>query len=235
MTTATSTAEWYWLKSCRSRMGVYTGRIEQALIAKYLAAEGSNLSVLDVGGGSGRNTTFVKSLGHRPTLLEFNGVPINLFREEHADIPAVQASGLELPVADASFDAVITIEVTVCVTGENGANERFFPDVHRVLKANGLFLLTVSNGDSYVGNIKKRDPNLADYETAYYHDGFNDYMRKLDDAGFVVEACIGYRWIPFTRDSDSALIPVLAGVEKALQLRRLPRFSPWVFIAARKR
>ncbi len=83
--------------------------------------------------------------------------------------------------------------------------------------------------------MKRIYKNRPSWEERYYLEGVNDYRRKLDEAGFEIEGCWGYRWLPFRRESNNRLIPALAFLEKTLLLNRLTHVSPWLFFAARKR
>ena len=227
--------DWYGTHTYRSRMGRYTHDYEQTAIRRALAGCGPALGVLDVGGGDGHHSELVARLGHVPVVLEYDLAPLDILRKKGAGFPAVQGSGLELPIRSATFDVVMTIEVTLCVTAEDDNNTRHFADVSRVLKPNGLFLFTAYNKNSYVSVLKGLRGKRPSYEDRYYLEGLSDYTRKLDDAGFDVQACWGYRWLPFTRDSNNRLIPLLARFEKLMRLDRLVGLSPWLFFAARKR
>jgi len=52
-------------------------------------------------------------------------------------------------------------------------------------------------------------------------------------AGFEVEDAAGINWLPFSRTSDSPLVPALAKLEKALRLDRLAGISLWVIVRFR--
>jgi SAM-dependent methyltransferase len=230
-----SNKDWYFTAQRKSVMGRYTTAFEQRIMTKVLGKVPESLSILDIGGGDGQHSFHVRSLGHEPVLLEYDDAPIQIHLDRGSTIPAIQASGLALPIAGGTFDAVMTIEVSVCFTGLGDANVGFFADVHRVLRPGGLFLLTAFNRDSYINPLKKLKKNRPDWEEMYYLEGLGDYQRKLGDAGFEVEHCWGYRWLPFTRQSNNRLIPLLARLERLLFLRNLPRFSPWLFFVARKK
>jgi SAM-dependent methyltransferase len=212
----------------------YTTRAEQSFIAKALRGAAPGLRILDVGGGSGRHASFVKELGHFPMVLEYDSEPLGILLREQQDIPAIQGDGRLMPVRDELFDVVLTIEVPICTTGENDINTRFFKEVHRVLRNKGAFLFTADNKSSYIARLKGLCRNKPEYESKYYVENVKDYSRKLLDAGFAVRACWGYRWLPFTRYSDNPLVPVVELLERALFLRYLNYFSPWLFFAAEK-
>lgn len=226
--------EWYWSRVCRSRMGDYTSSFERRLLKRLLPTSEISLRVLDVGGGEGRYSGYVRQLGHSPVLLEYDSLPLEIFSEQDRGFGAIQADGLALPIRDSAFDVVMTIEVSICTTALNDNNTRHFRDVHRILRPNGLFLIMAFNRNSYIRYLKKLSKDRPKYEDAYYMEGPAEFARKLKAAGFEMVGCWGYRWLPFTRESNSPLIPVLAWLERGLLLSRLTRFSPWLFFAARK-
>lgn len=226
---------WYWTRTSASRIGKYTASFEQSIMKKTLGDAGSNLFVLDVGGGDGQHARYVKKLGHSPVLLDPDSVPLEILLEKGTDIPAIRANGLALPIRESVFDVVMTIEVSVCLSGKDDANVKYFKDANRILKKNGLFLATTFNKNSYISYLKRINKNRPGWEEQYYLEGVNDYRRKLDEAGFEIEGCWGYRWLPFRRESNNRLIPALAFLEKTLLLSRLTHVSPWLFFAARKR
>ena len=55
-------------------------------------------------------------------------------------------------------------------------------------------------------------------------------MQCLSKTGFIVKRRIGYSWLPFGRASENRFVAVLAGIERFLGLRMVPRFSPWVIM-----
>ena len=63
-----------------------------------------------------------------------------------------------------------------------------------------------------------------------YRHSYRKVMQRLSTTGFIVKKKIGYSWLPFGRASENRFVPVLAGIERILGLRRVPRFSPWVIM-----
>jgi SAM-dependent methyltransferase len=226
---------WYGIGQQASRMGEYTTRVEHGFIRETLGHCEGGLTMLDVGGGNGRHASLVKELGHHPIVLERDPAPIDGLLKKELGIPAVMADAMELPVRSASVDVVLTIEVTVCTTGVGNNNRKYFAEVARVLKEDGLFIFTAFNRHSYLGLTRKLKRNQPAYEELYYTDSAGDYRRALGRAGFEVIATRGFRWPPFTRSSSSRLVPAAVFLETALLLRSIPAVSPWLCFAARKR
>ncbi len=62
-------------------------------------------------------------------------------RRSHAQVPNISfavGDALAIPFADASFDVVVNVEAS----GDYGDYEKFFSEVHRVLRNGGVFLYT---------------------------------------------------------------------------------------------
>jgi acetolactate synthase regulatory subunit len=59
-------------------------------------------------------------------------------------------------------------------------------------------------------------------------------LRVIRDHGFDIQAVSGHGWIPFTRKSGSALVDVMARVERRLRLDRWYGISPRILVGARK-
>jgi hypothetical protein len=58
--------------------------------------------------------------------------------------------------------------------------------------------------------------------------------QSIRHAGFKIEHQEGIAWMPFSRESNSRLIPVAVRLESALGLRHLCALSPWVLTLARR-
>ena len=85
----------------------------------------------------------------------------------------VEGSALDLPFADASFDVVLNVEAS----NDYGDRARFFAEVARVLKPNGVFLYT----DSF--RAAQADAMMAELDAAGFDAEFTDVT------GNVAEAC----------------------------------------------
>lgn len=96
--------------------------------------------VLEVGCGRGGGSAYVQRQFAPKTLtaVDLAENAIALCREMHQDsgIRFRQADAMALPFADQSFDAVINIESSHCYP----SRRRFFAEVARILRPDGLFL-----------------------------------------------------------------------------------------------
>ncbi|MDQ5970412.1 MAG: hypothetical protein QG603_189, partial [Patescibacteria group bacterium] len=117
---------------------------------KYLKKEAqlelSNLNVLDLGSGTGRNANYLAELGNMVVGLEISNTAIDI-AVERAKILNIQKNvkylkqsiGVKYPFADEYFDLVLD------VTSSNSLNEKergvYLREVQRTLKNGGYFFV----------------------------------------------------------------------------------------------
>jgi len=104
------------------------------------AVELQGLAVLEVGSGRGGGSYFVKRyLGPSQMVgLDYSEHAVSLCRQTY-NLPGlrfVHGDAEDLPVDDASFDAVVNVESSHCY----GSTSRFLAEVVRVLRPGGHFL-----------------------------------------------------------------------------------------------
>jgi len=101
--------------------------------------------VLELGCGDGSVSVRLASMGLRVVASDFAVAPLRAVRESvrHEDLglSLVNADAQQLPVPDASFDAVVCLEVLEHVPSP----ERVIDEVRRILRPGGLALLSVPN------------------------------------------------------------------------------------------
>ena len=90
------------------------------------------------------------------------------------------------------------------------------------------------NRRSIRGAFVRLKERLQGGPTGFYTHQYASRRRALREAGFEIVRERGYCWFPFSRASDSRLIPLLTRLERWLLLDRLPLLSPWVVFVARK-
>ena len=100
------------------------------------------LNVLEVGCGRGGGASYVKRYLKPRSLtgIDFSQNNINFCRQKH-QLPSLNfelGDAEALQLADNSFDTVINVESSHCYQ----QSEKFFAEVHRVLRDDGYFLFT---------------------------------------------------------------------------------------------
>lgn len=226
--------EWSESINNRSMMGQYMTRIEGELIDRAFDDLGWPKLVLDIGGGDGRLSRPLQARGVSPVILEHDILPLKLLKDENWQWPLIMGDGNLLPVKSKSLDAVLTFHVAVCTDAQHNAH--FFSEVYRVLKESGIFLAVTDNRNSPLGALSRMGgrPGLVRKPYQFYSEAYAATRDKLADAGFRISRVKGFRWIPFSRTSNSPLIPVFSAIERLLGLHDLVAYSPWLFWAAVK-
>jgi SAM-dependent methyltransferase len=142
-----------------------------------------------------------------------------------ARVLLVDPSETVLPCVSNYMNLLLCIEVPEIVN-----KDWFFPEANRVLRSGGLLVITCFNRLSWRGLYAVLLGRGADcYERTYLSSKHN--LRK---SGFALLRQDGFAWAPFSRFSDSRLVPFSARIEARLALRRVAPLSPWVGVMAQK-
>lgn len=97
--------------------------------------------VLDIGAGTGRLAVRLANLGAEVTALDISEVMVDKLKAKSYKLKAILGEAENLPFDDNSFDIVIATFLIVHLKDL----EKFFDEVYRVLKPDGLFLVTNIN------------------------------------------------------------------------------------------
>ncbi len=97
--------------------------------------------ILDVGAGTGRLAVRLANLGAEVTALDISEVMVDKLKAKSYKLKAILGEAENLPFDDNSFDIVIATFLIVHLKDL----EKFFDEVYRVLKPDGLFLVTNIN------------------------------------------------------------------------------------------
>jgi len=228
--------EWYVDKVNRTRMGQYLTVVESELIERFLQPEPAIRLILDVGGGSGRFAVPLMQRGYHVIVTEVDWAPLSALRTRQSSVHAVLTEMNGWPVQAQSVDCVLAMEIP-CVY-----DEWFWRECSRIVKPGGLVIANIVNQASYKGWLYKLRPWLRPFLSArgkrwadrkMYVYTARGVVACFERHGFQLESAAGFNWLPMSRESQSPLIPALAGVERMLGLRQLPFQSPWVLFKAR--
>jgi len=134
-------------------------------IYKCLPANGP-LTILDIGVGYGFLAAAMKQAGHRVFALDFfyGKVAEQVCRQFKIPLLNLNVESHELPFQNESFDAVVLAEVIEHFTSDP---VRHLQKIRRVLKKDGMLIVTTPNRLSAVNRIKRflgREDSLT-YET----------------------------------------------------------------------
>jgi SAM-dependent methyltransferase len=221
-------AYWDWLNT--RRWGRYITAEEKAAIDRAAESVPSPRCALDVGAGSGRFTRHLLDRGWSVTSVDVHPDAVDRCRARNpeAEVLQVDEDTDRLPAPAGSVSLVICIEVRAVVH-----SDWFLPEVRRVLVPGGRLVTVTWNRTSARGMFATAMSRRRDgIPHPHYQVPYRKWRRRLVSAGLQVEAEQGLCWFPFSRASDSRLVPVGAAVERRLGLSGLPSLSPWVLVTA---
>ena len=133
-----------WTRLSRAGYDVYRDHVNTpAFLGMLPDIEG--LDVLDIGCGEGHNTRLLADRGARVTGIDiaerFIGHARDAERREPRDITYQIASAVELPFADATFDATTSFMALMDVP----ESDRALGEAYRVLKPGGFFQFSITH------------------------------------------------------------------------------------------
>ena len=141
----------------------------------------------------------------------------------NVDALRVSGSSCAIPLRDGIADGVVCVEVPDLTHWR-----WFYRESRRLLRPGGVLIVTLQNRLSWKGVVARmlRRRYRTKLGPAYYRRSLRELVSLARQAGFDVEDAVGFNWLPFSRTSDSPLVPALAKLEKALRLDRLVRDQP---------
>jgi len=205
-----------------NRMGVY----KTASVVKFVKRHVTRLTnnILDMGGGSGRIALPLVNDGFSDlTLIDQDEEAIHLCHQKgisNAFCTSINSFD------QTGFDTVLAIELFI-VTPPN----EVLKQANKRLREGGIFIFIGTNKSSWRYWLhqqrKKTTKNLGEY-TLY------EYKQLVINNGFSISRIEGYNWMPFKVNSNSALIPVFAYIERMFFLRYWLEQSPYLLFACIK-
>jgi ubiquinone/menaquinone biosynthesis C-methylase UbiE len=223
----------YWDSVAQTTMGQYITLRELNFIAQFFSELHKKPEViLDVGAGPGRLEPMLSSFSSQVICTEVDPSLIKVLASKGRNVMPLLVSKetQTLPLADASVDVVICIELP-------GLAEQdwFYSECQRILKLGGVVITTITNRLSWKGTIAKfTQRSYTHVSGRYYEHTIREIKMSLRRHGFIVHRARGMNWLPFSRSSDSPLIRIFASLERIIQLDKLVSYSPWVILEIRK-
>jgi len=227
----------FWEKVAETRWGKYITAIEHRAIMHANSFFMKPTTALEVGCEGGRWTALLSSLGWDMICTDVDKSSLELCKKRIPDATCILVDPKEqrIPCESESIDMLLCIEVLPVVQAD-----WFFTEALRTLRPGGALVLVVTNGYSlrrlgyqfmmmFTGKRKSSSLNPWLYKVPY-----GKWKDRLSTIGFEIVHEEGMCWLPFSRESNSLLVPPLTQLERYVGLRRFTKFSPWIAVVARK-
>jgi SAM-dependent methyltransferase len=219
-----------------TRWGTYLTAAERRALDRAMELAGAPSTALEVGCEGGRWLQVLADAGWAVigTDVDREALAVCSERLPQARCIAVSASDSTLPCETASLRLVLVYEVGPVIQSS------WFPaEAARVLEPGGLLVCTYYNRSSARGaayRLLRQVSSRRRREGSTYYTGpsYRSFRNGLRDLRFRIVHEEGLGWCPFTRASESRLIPLCTAAERRLGLRSLPTLSPLVVLVAQR-
>jgi SAM-dependent methyltransferase len=223
----------YWSSVAQTSMGQYITQEEVSFINRAIAGLPEKpVIILDAGAGSGKLEPLLTTLASHVICTEINPELTGILAHTGSNVMPVLVKPTirSLPLADDSVDVVVCLELP-----ELAEQNWFYAECQRVLKHRGIMIIMSTNRFSWKGALKGLwSGDRARADKRYYLRTIHDVRRSVKRYGLTVRRVSGMNWAPFSRASDSPLVPLFMTFEKLMKLSRLVFCSPWVLLEVRK-
>jgi ubiquinone/menaquinone biosynthesis C-methylase UbiE len=115
--------------------------------------------VLDVGGGTGRAARSVTA----PRRIVADPAAAMLAQAREHDLETVRASGSQLPVRDASIDAVLIVDALHHISDQTGT----LAEAHRVLRPGGVLVVVEFDPTTVRGRLLVASEHLIGFDSTF--------------------------------------------------------------------
>lgn len=223
----------FWEEAAQTRWGRYLSSAEKAAL-ETAASSGRPGTSLEIGCDGGRWSQLLAALGWSTICVDVREEAVELCRSRipSARCLLVKSDDSSFPVPDSSVDLLLVYEVPHVTT-----SPWFVSEAIRVLGPDGMLVCTINNPASIRAAAYRACMLVSDSRRrwpVYEGPAFKHFRRDLEGNGFHLLLQEGLGWAPFSRRSESRLIPYFTWLERLTGLRRLVRFSPLVIVVARK-
>jgi 2-polyprenyl-3-methyl-5-hydroxy-6-metoxy-1,4-benzoquinol methylase len=208
-----------------TKSGRYKTKIEKKFIYTYLP--NNKLSILDIGGGSGRWAVPFSKEGHDVTVIEINDDALNILRNRDNTINIINKK-IEDTTLTTTFDFIIAIEVTDSIDDFDA----LFSKVNSLLVKNSHFIFSCTNLTSFKYIIKGKGKEKHHYPGALQ---YRDYLKIINKYNFELIDVIGFYWLPVRINSNSLLVNIFSVLEKIFRLRNWLSQSPELIFCIKKK
>jgi SAM-dependent methyltransferase len=222
----------FWEKVAESRWGKYISDIEKQAIIEANLMVGVPTTALEIGCDGGRWSKLLSYLGWNMICTDVDKISLNICQNRipSANCILMKPDDKILPLEPGSIGLLLCVEVFPVIE-----SDWFLSEAFRVMSDNGVIVGVFLNRCSLRGfytNITERLRNNKTFR--HYTNSYTLWKKKMRNSGFVVLHEQGFCWFPFTRASNSSLIPTFTFIERLLGLRSISSVSPWIVFIAKK-
>jgi len=224
----------YWETVAKTKWGHYVSEIEKEAILKADALAIEKTTLLDLGCDGGRWSQLLLHLGWTDIIcadINLSGLNICKKRMEDNLCVLLDPRASFVPFKTQSIGLLLCIEVPQAINFN-----WFIEESSRLLRPGGILVCTIHNKFSYrpifhyIWTV--RSPSR---KNIYYKIHYRKFKHDLFRTGFEIIYEKGFCWPPFSRSSNSSLVPYFTRIEMLSKLNSLPIISPWVVFIARKK
>lgn len=233
MTCSIQTPVTRWEKVAETRWGRYISDIEEDAILKANRAAGKPSRALEIGCEGGRWSKLLSDLGWDMVCTDIDREALALCQKRLPSARCILVSPQDtaLPCPSGSLSLMLCVEVCAVIEAD-----WFLGEASRTLSDLGLLVGVFNNLCSLRGLYVMAKRRLRPQPWyPYYQVSYGRWKQRAVDKGFTMVYERGFCWFPFSRASDSRMIPKLTRMEQNLRLDRLTGVSPWVVFIAQKK
>ena len=226
----TTSQDTFWEQAATTQWGRYLTEIERRHIVRASQLAEAPTLACEIGCDGGRWSKLLADMGWQLVCTDINQHSLDVCQQRipTAECLLVQPDDTTIPCQTETIQLLLCIEVEVI------HHDWFIAEAHRVLKLGGVMVAVAWNLFSLRSLYVRLASLLSANQVDPYKIPYLVFRRRLRQHGFAMLAEEGYCWFPFSRESNSSLVPAAVQLEKWLGLRRLPVLSPWVVHIARK-
>lgn len=193
---------------------------------------------MDIGCEGGRWSALLAKSGWRMICTDVNPRTLELCQKRipGATCILVSPSDQKIPIESEGLDLLLCIEVFTVIH-----SEWFLGEAARALRSGGVLVGVTTNSLCLRGIARRvsghrysKKNRLFDYDGLIYRSSYPRWKKRMAEWGLHVVHEEGMCWLPFSRSSNSVLVPFLVKMERYLGLRRLPGISPWIAFVVSK-
>ncbi|MGZ5507335.1 MAG: class I SAM-dependent methyltransferase [Limisphaerales bacterium] len=229
---SSSRPETVWEVAATSVWGQYLTEVEFKSIDRARRLAGPPGDALEVGCEGGRWSEMLVRAGWQVTCIDVNPKTLAICQKRIPTAKCLLANPSDQIIAADSKSVSLLLGIEVAPVTQKGW---FLPEAARVLRPGGILMTTVWNKTSPRGAFTTARSLLpGSTKGGFYRRAYRDFRQQAMECGFEVIEETGFCWGPFTRTSNSRLIPAFVFLERFMRLRALPSVSPWINLIAKK-